>query len=450
MTASRGSNLSGSNLSASKRSVSDYAAAVRALVLPALPPRTLEADVTAPWDFPRFDNAAMDGFAVRRADLVGLCDDEGGRGASAMSYDDAAAGMTLAVSQTIGAGTQPEPLAPKTATPVMTGAPIPSGADAVVKVEDTVDGRFDVDVARFRAVPGLGDHIRRAGEDARAGETILTAGTALGPVQVGVLASLGMDVSTIIRPVRVLVVSTGTELVQGGAAGSASARPDRAGADSPSASAVADDVRGAGSPGDATTPAPAQVYSSNGAMLAAALRGVGAEVTQVTVPDDPTALRAAVSETTADLILTTGGISMGAFEVVKQALAGPNAWFGQVALQPGKPQGSGTVSGIPFVALPGNPVSAFVSFEMFVRPVLAEHAGLPPRILSAYRAAEPLTSKQGLTQIRFGTVKDGQFRQGTQGSHRLIHLAQATHLMVLPAEVTSVAAGETVHGWEIS
>jgi molybdopterin molybdotransferase len=256
----------------------------------------------------------------------------------------------------------------------------------------------------------------------------------------------------VVEPARVLVVTTGTELV--------SARQQEPVTD-------ATNVAGAASDDDAThdgstavplsdAAAPARIRDANAISLTMALVEVGATAMHCSITDTPGALLDVVSAaaSTADLVITTGGISMGAFEVVKQALAAPTggqAWFGKVALQPGGPQGLGTVAGLPFVALPGNPVSALVSFELFVRPVLARaHGGPPQRRRHMAPLAGPLDSRRGIRQLRWGSIDiDGRVHVDRAGSHLLVHFARASVLVIVPENVVHLAAGDQVECWEI-
>ncbi|MCK9795872.1 molybdopterin molybdotransferase MoeA [Isoptericola sp. 4D.3] len=427
-----------------RRSVADHAAAVAGLVAPALAaarertaarvdvatlltqvgagaglaPRVLAGDAVATVALPGFDNSQMDGYAVRSADL---------RGASGT------APVALPVAAPVPAGTQPPPLEPGTAAPVMTGAPVPAGADAVVRVEDADPPRFPAfdDAAgdpscettvRFAAPVVPGAFVRAVGSDVAAGDLLLPAGTPLGAPQLGALVAAGLRAVELAPPPRVLLVSTGSELAPAGA-----------------------------------TLGPAQVHDANGAALTAALAQAGARVTTRVVPDDPDALRRVLADASDDvaLVVTTGGVSAGAYEVVRQTLTG--AWFGHVAVQPGGPQGLGTVvlglREVPLVAFPGNPVSAYVSFELFLRPVLAAATGAAPARRPAGRGplAAPLDSPPALHQVRRGALDDaGRVRMvGGPGSHLLTHLAAATVLVHVPPGVAHLAAGDPVDYWEL-
>ncbi|WP_370375361.1 gephyrin-like molybdotransferase Glp [Isoptericola sp. b515] len=378
-------------------------------------PRFLTADAVAVINLPGFDNSQMDGYAVRAADL-----------ANATPSDP----VELPVGAPVPAGTQPPPLTPGTAAPVMTGAPIPDGADAVIKIEEADPPAFPepgmAATVRFSAPVAPGTFVRRAGSDVAAGDVVVPAGTRLGPAQLGVLVAAGVTEVEVAEPPHVLLISTGSELVA------------------------------AGEP-----LGPAQLYDANGAALTAALAEVGCRVTHRVVPDDPAALRAALAEPPDDvaLVVTSGGVSAGAYEVVRQTLA--DAWFGHVAVQPGGPQGLGTIAvrdptaprDVPLVAFPGNPVSALVSFELFLRPVLAEATGAVPAHRPRGRAplAEAIDSPEHLHQVRRGRLDaDGRVEMvGGPGSHLLAHLAMATLLVHVPPGVAHLDAGDDVDYWEI-
>jgi len=364
----------------------------------------LAEDVTSAVDLPGFDNSAMDGYALHA--------------------DDVAAGgpVTLPVVDDVPAGGVPHvAVTPGVAVRVMTGAPVPDGTGAVVPVEQTDAGTERV---RVDPLPRPGAHVRRRGEDVRAGSVVLTAGTVVTPAVVGLLAGVGRAAVRVHRPPRVVVLSTGAELVP------------------------------AGQP-----LGPAQIHDSNGPMLAAAVRRAGAvPVTAPAVADTPGALLAALAPhlDDVDVVLTSAGVSEGAYDVVKADLADAGVTFARVAMQPGKPQGAGRLGprGVPVVTLPGNPVSAFVSFHVFVRPLLRRLLGLPDGPGPVVRAAlaEPLTSAPGRRQFQRARLGAADAASGTPvvhlvggpGSHLLGALALSDALVVVPEDVTALPAGAPV------
>ncbi|GAB3218411.1 molybdopterin molybdotransferase MoeA [Angustibacter peucedani] len=366
----------------------------------------LAEDVVAPFDLPGFDNSAMDGYAVTVADVAGA-----GEGSP----------VALPVVADVPAGsTAHQHLAPGQAIRIMTGAPLPSGAEAVVPVESSDAGVREV---RLTASAADGQHVRRAGSDVRAGDRVLSAGTTLGPTQLALCAAVGRARVRVHAHPRVVVLSTGDELVDPG-----------------------------------TTPGYGQVVDSNGVMLTAAAIDAGARPYRVGVVRDEasTFLQTLTDQLVrADLVVTTGGVSAGAYDTVKEVLRGlGTVWFGKVAMQPGMPQGFGTVGpdATPIFTLPGNPVSSYVSFEMFVRPALrkmAGHRGLFRRTETAV-ALESWTSpagKMSLARAELGTASDGRRvvrLSGGQGSHVLGGLARAGAFVVVPEHVTRVEEGDEV------
>ncbi|WP_167759426.1 gephyrin-like molybdotransferase Glp [Mycobacterium sp. PS03-16] len=396
------------------RSVEEHQRVVAALIGARPPVRlpiadtlglALAEDIVAPLSLPGFDNSAMDGYAVRADDVAAAT---------------AEAPVRLPVAEDIPAGrTDPLTLQPGTAHRIMTGAPLPTGATAVVPVEAT-DGATDT--VTIRAAAGAGQHVRRAGEDVAAGTTVLRAGVALTPAALGLAAALGLG-ELMVRPrARVLVMSTGTELVAPG-----------------------------------TPLAPGQIYESNAVMLAAAVRDAGGEVVACPMTgDDVNTFRATLDRYAgqADLIITTGGVSAGAYEVVKDSL-GSEVEFVKVAMQPGMPQGAGRVGETPIVTLPGNPVSALVSFEVFLRAPLRAAMGLPrperPRRTAVL--TEDLTSPRGKRQFRRGVfdAATGEVTSyGPPASHHLRWLASANCLLELGEDVTEARAGSDVRVWDLS
>lgn len=363
----------------------------------------LAEDVRTGVPLPLFDNSAMDGYAVRTADVTTA---------------GAEKPVELPVAADIPAGRTDTPeLHPGTAHRIMTGAPVPHGADAIIKVEDTDAGTTTVQVS---AAATEGAHIRRAGEDIESGATALRAGAVLNPGTIGFAAAIGLDTVPVHAPPRVLVVSTGTELV-------VAPQPLRHG----------------------------QIYESNSVMLAAALREIGCEVrTMRSLADDVDNFRAVIEPELAhtDLLVTSGGVSAGAYEVVKDTFAGAGVEFGKVAMQPGGPQGYGRIQDTPVVTLPGNPVSVLVSFEAFLRPALLASLGHTDVDRPRARAllAESLRSPEGKTQFRRGHYTPGNERvgkvvpRGGAGSHLLAAFTDANCLITLDAAATDIPAGSEV------
>lgn len=367
--------------------------------------RVLAQDLVAARPLPAFDNSAMDGYAVRAADIA--CAAE-------------SSPVTLPVAEDIPAGRVDGPaLKAGTAHRIMTGAPIPDGADAVVQVEATDGGTTTVAINAARTA---GTHVRTAGEDVQAGETVLCAGAVLGASQLGLIAALGEPSVTVIPTVRVLVISTGSELVEPG-------QPLLHG----------------------------QIHESNGIMLATAVRAAGAVAEQLHfVADDVAAFHEALRSRLAhvDLIVTSGGVSAGAYEVVKDAFTGQGVEFVKVAMQPGMPQGAGRYAGVPVVTLPGNPVSSLVSFEVFVRPALRAAMGLPDPARAVVRArlTEALDSPGGRRQFRRGVLDRaaGTVRPiGPPASHFLRWMAASDCLLDLSEDVTHLEAGQQVGVWVV-
>jgi molybdopterin molybdotransferase len=396
------------------RTVAEHRAAVADLLAP-MPTervplreargRVLAEALLAAVALPPFDNSAMDGYAVRAADVASATEDDA---------------VVLPVTADIPAGRTDVPvLEPGTAHRIMTGAPLPAGADAVVQVEHTDAG---VDQVRVFRGPAPGTSVRRTGEDVAEGAVVLPSGTVLGAPQIGVAAAVGSATLPVRRRPVVLVVSTGSELVAAG-------KPLR----------------------------PGQIYESNGPMLAAAVDDAGGVGELVHfVPDDVAHLNRVLDERLdagrVDLVITSGGISAGAYEVVKEALTDRGVEFVKVAMQPGGPQGVGRLGDTGVVALPGNPVSSQVSFEVFVRPALRAALGHPhperARVTAALAA--PLTSTPGRRQFRRGVLDAvaGTVREtGGPPSHLLAALARADCFFVVPEEVTDLPAGASVEVW---
>lgn len=375
--------------------------------------RTLAQDVASPVALPGFDNSSMDGFGVRAADVAGARAD---------------APVVLPVAGEAAAGSsRPAALVPGGAVRIMTGAPLPEGADAVVPVEWT-GGWAEGETVTVRQAPDAGSHVRRAGEDVGVGEVVARAGTVLTSRHLALLAAIGCPRVPVHRAPRVAVLSSGSELVP----------PDR--------------PLGFG-----------QVHDSNGYGLAAAAEALGASARYLgIVRDDAAAVRAALEEAaaSADLVLTSGGVSAGVYDTVKEVLtAVGTVRFDRVAMQPGMPQGFGTLgaAGTPIFTLPGNPVSSMVSFEVFVRPVVRALAGVSspaqrPEVVAV--AATGWSSPRGRRQFARAVLeghRDGGGAGrglpvvrpvGGQGSHLVADLASATCLAVVPEDVTVVRPGD--------
>ena len=363
----------------------------------------LAEDVLADTPLPPFDNSAMDGYAVRTADLAGAT---------------AEAPVTLPVRGEIAAGdTGSYRVEPGSCLRIMTGALMPSGADAVVPVEQTDGGTA---VAAFSRAVSPGESLRRQGDDAPAGARLLESGTPVGSVQLALLAASG-HATALVRPrPRVAVVATGNELAEPG-----------------------------------TPLVPGQIWESNSYLLAAAARQAGAVATRHRLPDDQDAVLARLEQLLpeADLLITSGGVSMGGeHDVVKAALSKlGTVTFRKVAMQPGMPQGFGVLGPErqPLFTLPGNPVSAYVSFLLFVRPALDALRGLPAlrqRVLTAALTGD-VRSPHGRRSYLRGVLDDAQETVAPltgQSSHQLSALAQANALIIVPEPVTRIEAGQPV------
>ena len=360
--------------------------------------------VVAAVSLPGFDNSSMDGYAVRHADVASATADQP---------------VTLPVVGEIGAGQATvRRIEPGTAAKIMTGAPIPEGADSVVPYEWTDRGAERV---RIDESPQPGQHVRPAGGDVSAGDLVLEEGTRLGPRQIALLANVGRA-TVMARPrPRVVILSTGSELRDPG---------EELGHDS--------------------------IYDGNSYMLAAAVLRAGAVPVRVgVVRDEPDAFLRTLDEHLdgADLVVTSGGVSQGDYDIVKEALRSEGVWFGPVAMQPGKPQGFGLVGAgkVPIVTLPGNSVSAYISFEMFVLPAIRALMGLTPLSRPSHEARllRGMTSPAGRRQFmrgRAGVDGDGPYVEpvGGAASHLVGALAEADSLIVVPEDVTSLDAGDRV------
>ncbi len=365
--------------------------------------QVLAVDILAAEDIPAFANSAMDGYAVRAADLAGASRDRPGR---------------LRVRAFVPAGTVPErKVVSGEAARIMTGAMLPAGADAVVMIEETDGGTEEVAV--YRSVRN-GENIRPRGEAAQRGEVVIPRGTEIGAAETAMLAALGHTSARVIRRPRVALLSTGDELVP----------PDR-------------------------TPAPGQIRDSNRYGLLALVAALGAiPVDLGLVGDDAAEIHARVAQglEIADCLVTSGGVSVGDVDLTKRVLAEFGAIHSyRVAMKPGMPQSFGLAGGKPVFGLPGNPVSSLVVFDQFVRPALLKMAGhtrlFRPRLQAM--AAEDMRKPAGKTHFLRGIVED---RSGTlwvrlagpQGSGILRSLVLANAFVVLGPEMKAVSAGTPV------
>lgn len=355
--------------------------------------RVTAADVRSPIALPTFRNSQMDGFAVHAADLGTVP-------------------VVLPVVGEIAAGaTDPSALPAGAAIAIMTGAPVPPGADAVVPIEDTrrVDG--GVEILRGR---DAGEYVREPGSDIAAGAVLLPAGLRLASRHLAALAAANLIDVAVRARVRLAVISTGNELVPPGSPLSHGRLPD-----------------------------------ANGIALATAATAAGAEVVDLQLAgDDPARLGDTFDRAIAqgaEIIVTSGGISMGAHEPVRQLLEPLGATVGTVDMQPGGPQAHGRYRDVPVVCFPGNPVSSQLSFALFLAPLLRQTAGLPPVARRRLPLAGPLTSTAGRRQFLRGRVTaDGVATVAGPGSHLVAALAAADVLIDVPAEVTALEAGATV------
>lgn len=370
--------------------------------------RTLAEDVTAGEDIPPFDNSAMDGYAVRAADV-----------AQASAEQPA----SLEVIASLPAGEAPrEAVRPQTAIRIMTGAPLPPGADAVVRFEDTDEGAGEPGRVRIARPVRPGDNVRRASEDVRRGETVLLRGTWLRPQELGLLASLGRPQLMVTRRPRVAVIATGDELV------------------------------------DVDQPlGPGQIRNSNGYSNAAqVLKYGGVPILLPIARDTMEAVTARVEQGLAqgaDLFLTSGGVSMGDYDLVKRVLHSLGQIdFWQVRMQPGKPMAFGHVRGVPLIGLPGNPVSAMVVFEQFARPAILKMLGRRHLQKPQIEATLLDDTKAYSDRVRFlraivGQDVEGRWTArltGPQGSGILSSMVRANGLAVIPKRHGTWPAGTRV------
>jgi molybdopterin molybdotransferase len=371
--------------------------------------RVLATDVIAPVALPPWDNASMDGYAVRASDLAEARPE---------------APVTLRVIGTIAAGgIADQRLETGEAIRIMTGAPVPPGADSVVRVEDTDGG---TDVVAVRSSRDAGRNVRPGGEDLSVGDVAVAAGTRVGPAQLGVLASVGASDVAVYRRPRVAILSSGDELVD----------VDRF-----------HEVR-----------AGRRIVASNSYTLWALVQAAEAEAIDLgIVGDDPVALRRRIEEgiVSSDLLLTSGGVSVGAFDFTRAVVSelGAQLRLWRVRMRPGAPIGFGLLGRSPWIGLPGNPVSAMVTFELFARPALRRMAGhrllfrqpMPVRLGESVTLAAPLMHflRAIVTDARDGAPPTARLT-GPQGSGLLTSMERANALVVVPEDRTHVEAGEVL------
>jgi molybdopterin molybdotransferase len=375
--------------------------------------RVLASDIGSS-DLPLFDNSSVDGFAVIASDLSGASTDSP---------------RTLRVVASIPAGSASAPgLRPGQAAQIMTGAPIPPAADAVIMIEDidsadlnsNLEPPFDV---RAQKSVRPGENIRARGMDLKSGRKVLFAGHRIRPQELGMLAMLNVAAVQVFRRPRAALLSSGDELVAPGA------------------------------------PLPAgKIRDTNSYTLAALLEEAGCDVLPLGIaPDNRDAIQFRLKQATAeraDLIVSSAGVSVGALDLMREIVASEGQLdFWRVDVRPGKPLAVGDYLGIPFIGLPGNPVSAFVGFELFVRPALARLAGLKSgsRPTVKVQLAEAVESDgresylRAITQDRGGTLY--LKLTGHQGSGNLLSLVEANALLIVPAGVKSLAVGDPAEAW---
>jgi len=371
--------------------------------------RVLAEPVSAQHDLPPFANSSMDGYAVRAADVASAA--EGAPVTLAVVGDIPAGGMPAFM---VGAGQ---------AARIMTGAPMPDGADAVVPVERTAGGAHSgrlIGAApdRIAIVKGTppGSYVRLPGEDVKTGQEVLAAGRVLRAADLGVLAGLGVPIIPVIRRPRVAIISTGDELLN---------------ADQPLTSG--------------------KIRDTNGYTLYALVQELGAQPAFLGIArdtaDDFNDRLSMARRWEADLILSSAGVSVGAYDMVKSVVGAAGALnFWKVNLRPGKPLAFGHVFQIPFVGLPGNPVSAMVTFDVFVRPAILKMMGKPPTThLVEAETGEPIVSDGRQSYLRVTLTRQGErliaHTTGNQSSGVLTSLVNADGLLIVPAGTTNVPAG---------
>lgn len=369
--------------------------------------RVLAADITAAYELPPFDNSSMDGFAIRSEDTNG-------------------SRLTLSVVADIPAGVKPNViLASSQAARIMTGAQMPQGADAVIPVEDTdfssrEAGTLAPQTVSFERKVNAGENVRPHGMDLQAGQLVLKKGRTIKPQDLGLLASLGVAKVEVFKKPRVALLSSGNELIE---------------VDQPLEEG--------------------KIHDSNSYVIAALIESAGAEVVHLGVAKDTrdsvTALFEKAANEKVDLILSSAGVSVGAFDYIKEVIESQGKMdFWRVNMRPGKPLAFGAYREINFIGLPGNPVSAFAGFEVFVRDVLNKLSGRLDgnRLKIKVRCAQEIESDGRESYLR-ATLREENGIQvasltGHQGSGNMLSLVQADALLIIPAGVKCVPAGQEV------
>lgn len=378
--------------------------------------RILAQPVNAEDSLPPFANSSMDGYALRAADLEGATPEAPAR---LRVLADIAAGVDVAVT-----------VLPGTAVRIMTGAPLPPGADAVVPVEDTNEPWRDAErplpqTIQVRRQVKPGDYVRPLGEDIQAGTTILTPGHLLRPQEIGVLASLGVSAVPVIRRPRVAILATGDELIN-----------------------VHEALR------------PGKIRNSNGYAQAAQVAALGATPISLGIArDDEEDVRQKLHvglENGVDLFVSSAGVSVGAYDVVKAVLEKEgNVGFWRVRMRPGKPLAYGLFGGVPFLGLPGNPVSSMVSFERFARPAILKMAGHTqldrPQVTVVIQEDIDSDGRESYLRAVVRREKEGYtaVTTGGQGSHMMTSLIKANALVIIPEGVTHVSSGQKLQAMMI-
>jgi molybdopterin molybdotransferase len=376
--------------------------------------RVLGVDISAADDLPLFDNSSMDGFAIRAADSTNAAP---------------ASPVTLSVVADLPAGsTSTISLAPGQAARIMTGAQIPNGADAVIPVEDTdfndrAPGTPAPETISFQRTMKPGDNVRPRGMDVKAGDVVLQKGNVLKPQDIGLLAMLGFAEVEVHKKPLIALLSSGDELLEAGA-------PLESG----------------------------KIRDSNSYMLSSLIESTHAEVLRLGIAKDTREsvqrLIEQAVQLNVDLILSSAGVSVGAFDYVKEVVeAHGSLSFWRVNMRPGKPFAFGEYRGIPFIGLPGNPVSAFVGFEVFVRDTIQRLSGRSdgdrPKV--RVRCVDEVLSDGRESYLRAVVREEnGQYvarLTGHQGSGNLLSLVQANALLIIPAGVKCVPAGQEVNAW---